>query len=61
MTYDPWIPLAAQRARILLADGTEATLIGIPRKAGQRARVEYGNGERRTIPLTDIAHVETPT
>jgi hypothetical protein len=60
MNHDPWITHAARRAAITLTDGTPATLLGIPRHAGQRARIELPGGRQRTIPLTDIAHIEDP-
>lgn len=58
--FDPWIPLAAARRKAWLKDGTEVTLVGIPKAAGQRARVEYPNGYRRTVALADIATIEQP-
>lgn len=56
--YDPWIPLAAARARVWLKDGTEAALVGIPRRSGPRARVEFPGGRRVTVALTEIVAVE---
>ena len=58
MTHNPWIPLAAARARVWLRNGTEAVLVGVPRRSGQRARIELADGTRKTVPLGSIVAVE---
>lgn len=56
-TTDAWVRLAEQRPTVTLRDGRRATLIGVPRHKGVRARIEFGNGNRATIHLHDIVAV----
>lgn len=54
-----WVILAARRAIIRRDDNTLWTLIGIPKRRGNRARIESQDGLRqRSIPLTSITAIE---
>lgn len=74
MTADPWVTLASRRPVVWLRDGAEAVLIGVPRRGGKgrkpvevglssvgrRARVQFADGRRRTVKLSDIVGYDPP-